>query len=105
MALLSHQPHVDHAVKTLTEAVARFGISGLGISFNGGKDCTVMLHILKLVLLHQTSQLSPASVLTNYETSTCSNAVSLLPQIPCLYVTASDPFPEVDAFVDRMAKE
>ncbi|KAJ3408127.1 FAD1 flavin adenine dinucleotide synthetase [Chytriomyces hyalinus] len=75
----------EDARQIILDAVQQFGVDGLGISFNGGKDCTVMLHLLKLVL------------------DSYPNNRNNLPRIPCLFVTVSDQFPEVDEFVDRMA--
>ncbi|KAI9342656.1 hypothetical protein BDR26DRAFT_859328 [Obelidium mucronatum] len=97
MALARDATHIAHAGRVISEAVSRFGISGLGMSFNGGKDCTVMLHILALVLNQHQQGESDSSKLT------ASSLPKSIYKMPSLYVTATDPFPEVDAFVDHMA--
>jgi len=41
---------VAEAVQVLEEALERFSFEELSLSFNGGKDCTVVLHLLRAVL-------------------------------------------------------
>jgi len=36
---------VKDTVRVINEALDKYGTEGLGIAFNGGKDCTAMLHI------------------------------------------------------------
>ena len=36
--------------KALKEAVRRYGVEGIALAFNGGKDCCVALHLLSKVL-------------------------------------------------------
>ncbi|KAJ3387807.1 FAD1 flavin adenine dinucleotide synthetase [Entophlyctis sp. JEL0112] len=116
--------HEADALRVLAEAAATFGIQGLAISFNGGKDCTVMLHLLLRALaqlqhdqlqLHQqdrkTQRPGPEVNLSNLEKKheqtpdhqQLQQSLRVSVPIPCLYVTAADPFPEVDDFVQRAA--
>lgn len=57
----------------------------LSLAFNGGKDCTVLLHLVIAALYHrlQTQNIKP---------------------IQSVYVTCRNPFPEVDNFVEECAK-
>ncbi|KAI9327067.1 hypothetical protein DFJ73DRAFT_632278 [Zopfochytrium polystomum] len=111
------------AVNVVRTAIDRYGISGVALSFNGGKDCTVLLHLLRSVL-HQYSNavadssqhsVTPSSYSSaNDRSLPLSSPVGVLetPEsecarewvVPTLYVMPPDPFPEVEEFVDRMAK-
>ncbi|ORX60508.1 adenine nucleotide alpha hydrolases-like protein [Hesseltinella vesiculosa] len=73
------------ALQVIEEAYERFGLDGVTLSFNGGKDCTVLLHLVAAVLSRKrlTQQDKP---------------------IRTVYVTYPNPFPHVDAFVDVCAK-
>ncbi|XP_029052450.1 FAD synthase-like isoform X3 [Osmia bicornis bicornis] len=75
-----NQPHIYSALEVLQDCYKLFKPEEIFISFNGGKDCTVVLHLAACVAKLQ-------------------NISSLL----CLYVTA-EPFPEVDYFVEKAAQ-
>ncbi|KAJ6010935.1 hypothetical protein N7451_002347 [Penicillium sp. IBT 35674x] len=70
----------------LADAVAQYKLSGLSLSYNGGKDCLVLL-ILFLAGLHPYA----------------SHAESTS-KIPAIYALPPDPFPEVEDFVVSSAK-
>jgi FAD synthetase len=57
----------------------------LSLAFNGGKDCTVLLHLAVAALYHRlkTQDIQP---------------------IQSVYVTCRNPFPEVDDFVEVCAQ-
>lgn len=74
------QEHVKSALTILQDCYERYKPEEIFISFNGGKDCTVVLHLAAIIAKLQ-------------------NITTLL----CLYVTA-DPFPEMDSFVERAAQ-
>ncbi|KAL1918871.1 uncharacterized protein VTP21DRAFT_2893 [Calcarisporiella thermophila] len=79
---LSDKPiagRVREALFIIEEAVRRYGVDGLIISFNGGKDCTVLLHLFAAVLyrLHGSN----------------------IEFIHGLYVTHPNQFDEVESFV------
>ncbi|RKP27513.1 hypothetical protein SYNPS1DRAFT_12569, partial [Syncephalis pseudoplumigaleata] len=81
---------VQAALHIIEEAIARYGIDGVALSFNGGKDCTVLLHLwTAAVMRHLRKHPRPS-------TSTA--------RVPALYVCAKDPFPEVDAFTEQCAE-
>ncbi|XP_076247529.1 uncharacterized protein LOC143187300 isoform X3 [Calliopsis andreniformis] len=75
-----NQEHVKDALNILQECYKTYKPEEIFISFNGGKDCTVVLHLAAAIAKLQ-------------------NITKLL----CLYVTA-DPFPEVDSFVDKASQ-
>lgn len=54
---------------------------GLSLAFNGGKDCTVLLHLFIAALFHRL------------------RGQEIVP-IQSVYVTCRNPFPEVDSFVE-----
>ncbi|XP_043272419.1 probable FAD synthase [Venturia canescens] len=73
------QPHVKSAIEILEQCCEKFSNTEIFLSFNGGKDCTTVLHLAACVF--KLKKVSP---------------------LLCLYVT-EDPFPEVDAFVEEAA--
>ncbi|KAI9240445.1 MAG: hypothetical protein BYD32DRAFT_408466 [Podila humilis] len=84
---------VRHAVQVIEEAVERYGPEGISLSFNGGKDCTVILHLFVAVLykLHGSGSESA---------STSTNTSQQMARIPSIYVTHKNPFGQVERFVD-----
>ncbi|KAI9146060.1 hypothetical protein BKA69DRAFT_1047175 [Paraphysoderma sedebokerense] len=82
--------HVTSAVNIIEQALEQYGIEGLAISFNGGKDCTVLLHLF-------------AAVLNRYfrVCKKVGNGVPLDHRINAVYITQINPFIEVDTFVDE----
>ncbi|KAI5837607.1 hypothetical protein DFP73DRAFT_575895 [Morchella snyderi] len=77
---VQHQTKIS--LQVIQEALQRYSFDELAISFNGGKDCLVLL----IIFLAELSQNSlPKSSIASL------NAV---------YVMSQHPFPEVDEFVD-----
>ncbi|KZO99046.1 adenine nucleotide alpha hydrolases-like protein, partial [Calocera viscosa TUFC12733] len=81
------QPLVREAVDVIERALEEHGEEHVAISFNGGKDCTVLLHLLAAVLLHL------------HPTTTTSAAAAPWPPIPSIYVSQPSPFPLMESFV------
>ncbi|RUS30969.1 hypothetical protein BC938DRAFT_478695 [Jimgerdemannia flammicorona] len=77
---------VKVALGVIEEALRRYGITALSLSFNGGKDCTVLLHLFAAALHRHLS--SP------------SDSNPIMPPIRTVYVTYPNPFPVVETFVD-----
>ncbi|XP_029177325.1 FAD synthase-like isoform X1 [Nylanderia fulva] len=75
-----NEMHVKCALDILNECYNRYNSDEVFISFNGGKDCTVVLHLAATIAKSR-------------------NISSLL----CLYVT-SDSFPEVETFVESASQ-
>jgi FAD synthetase len=77
----SRNEHVQHSLDTVEECLKRCADTGLRycVSFNGGKDCTVLLHLLSSVLKSR----------------------GVEEEIPTLYIKIPDMFPELEEFVQR----
>ncbi|KAF9925126.1 FAD1 flavin adenine dinucleotide synthetase [Linnemannia zychae] len=92
---------VRHAVEVMEEALRRYGPDGISLSFNGGKDCTVLLHLFVAVLykLHGNEQQQH----TPPDTPQLEQQKPSHPQrypIASIYVTHKNPFGQVERFVD-----
>ncbi|KAI7892926.1 uncharacterized protein EV154DRAFT_417774 [Mucor mucedo] len=70
--------NVKEAIKVIEKAYQDYGFESIALSFNGGKDCTVLLHLVAAVM----SRLGYQDEL-----------------IRTVFVTYPNPFPHVDAFV------
>ncbi|CAG9461140.1 unnamed protein product [Pedinophyceae sp. YPF-701] len=87
----SDYPHLqekfDHAVSVVERALSLYGRGGVALSFNGGKDSTVLLHITRATLaLHP--HLSTGEGLG----------------LPAMFFARDDDFPEIRDFVDEVDK-
>lgn len=72
---------VKRALQIIESAILQFGVGGLAISFNGGKDSTVLIHLFAAVLLHTEPRIE-----SDYK-------------ILGVYFRCDSPFPEVDQFI------
>ncbi|CAO3698609.1 unnamed protein product [Rhizopus stolonifer] len=70
--------NVKEALETIEKTYREYGVAAISLSFNGGKDCTVLLHLVAAVM----SRLG----------------YNELP-IKTVFITYPNPFPHVDAFV------
>jgi FAD synthetase len=75
---------LQEAIRIIDEAIDRYG-DGLAFSFNGGKDCTVILALYSICLLRRNRI----------------NAGLRLKKIPALYIVNSNSFTEIDEFVEE----
>ncbi|KAK0559771.1 3'-phosphoadenosine 5'-phosphosulfate sulfotransferase [Tilletia horrida] len=85
----------------LCELVVReVGLEHCALSFNGGKDCTVLVHMLAAVLrrVHGHTQPPQETGPSSASSSSTSSAPPLIP-IPSLYITCPSPFPTLESFV------
>ena len=78
---------VERALWACESAWHDYGVDGCAFSFNGGKDCTVLAHILAASLRRLQKK---------------QGTFDLVP-IRTLYVACDDPFPEVEAFIGYAA--
>jgi len=81
---------VKEALDVIEEVLAKYGPQHIAMSFNGGKDCTVLLHLLAAALYRHFSSSDERG-----HTSTPQ------PPIRSVYVTCPSPFPEVEKFVEE----
>ncbi|KAI9018285.1 hypothetical protein DFJ74DRAFT_708508 [Hyaloraphidium curvatum] len=82
---------VAKSLKVLEEAYERYGPDGFALSFNGGKDCTVLLHLQAAALYLYERKRHP-----DYLGVGLAGA-----PIKTVYVTVPHSFPDVDEFVDE----
>ncbi|POW08927.1 hypothetical protein PSHT_01795 [Puccinia striiformis] len=94
---LAHSPtptqlslRLKHALEIIEQAIVRFGVDGLSISFNGGKDSTVLIHLFAAAL-HRNSTIS---------STTAEKTENAELKISGLYIRCQSPFTEVDEFVN-----
>ncbi|SPO28395.1 related to FAD1  len=93
---------VKDAVQLCEQVINQVGQPHCALSFNGGKDCTVLVHILSAVLRRvnglssskftEQGQERPGSAKKGEEKEE-------LPSIPSLYITCPSPFPTVEKFI------
>ncbi|GAA6052499.1 hypothetical protein JCM3770_003797 [Rhodotorula araucariae] len=81
------------ALDIIHQAISTYGLDKVALSFNGGKDCTVLVHLLAAAILRH----SHPAAFTSPATPTPSPCT--LAPIPTVYVRCPSPFPQVEAFV------
>nr|CAD7193741.1 unnamed protein product [Timema douglasi] len=75
---------ISEAVKVLEDCCDKYDSSDIFLSFNGGKDCTVLLHLVCAVFLRKyPGQQKP---------------------INTVYIQYEEPFPEVETFIQETVK-
>lgn len=74
---------VKEALEVIDDALDSFGQDHLALSFNGGKDCTVLLHLLAAALGRRDATPKPLSA---------------------VYIPVASPFDQLETFVDEIAK-
>ncbi|KPV76682.1 uncharacterized protein RHOBADRAFT_52656 [Rhodotorula graminis WP1] len=83
------------ALDIIDRAIAKFGIDSIALSFNGGKDCTVLIHLLATAVLRHLHR----HAFADDAPSSSSSPAPTLPPIETVYVRCPSPFPQVEAFV------
>lgn len=94
---------IRDAMRLIQDALDEYGEDHVAISFNGGKDCTVLIHLLAgcLYARHQANKRTS----TDSDLSSNPNSqASLYPPIPAIYITAPLPFSKLETFVDSSAR-
>jgi len=77
------------AINIIDEAYERYGV--FGFSFNGGKDCTVLLHLLAAGLYKYAIR-HPELISPDED----------LPKIPTVYIMNAYPFQEIDEYINQV---
>ncbi|KAI8852264.1 hypothetical protein BC829DRAFT_373826 [Chytridium lagenaria] len=78
---------IEHAMGVIREAIGQYGWKGTAVSFNGGKDCTVLLHMLARYV----QEFGPKDQ--------NGKPIKKSLEMPAMYIACQDAFPEVEAFV------
>ncbi|KAJ5159453.1 FAD synthase [Penicillium canariense] len=102
----SVQQQTRISLDVVSKALSQYKFSELSVSYNGGKDCLVML-ILFLAGLHPYSsmaQSNDASIQAGCDTTTPEETPSAISTIPAIYALPPDPFPAVEDFVVTSAE-
>ncbi|KAJ7056963.1 hypothetical protein C8F01DRAFT_1061243 [Mycena amicta] len=80
-------PLVKEALDVIDEALDAHGLEHVSLSFNGGKDCTVLLHLYAGALARR---LGPSET----------------PKpIPAIYIAVPSPFPMLETFIEDAARQ
>ncbi|KAE8224551.1 hypothetical protein CF319_g2571 [Tilletia indica] len=91
---------VWEGVKLCEHVVQEVGLEHCALSFNGGKDCTVLVHMLAAVLRRLNGHTHPPSAdPTPTASSSLSSTQPPLIPIPTIYITCPSPFPTLESFV------
>ncbi|KAF5637276.1 FAD synthetase [Fusarium tjaetaba] len=91
------QDQVRKSIEVVDEALQKYRPEQISLSYNGGKDCLVLL----IILLARMGR-------HYYSTSDTTNGTSELTppeKLQCVYIVAAHPFPEVDTFVETSSEE
>ncbi|KAJ5083377.1 hypothetical protein N7456_012804 [Penicillium angulare] len=108
--LASVQRQTRISLDVVANALQKYKLSGLSLSYNGGKDCLVLL-ILFLAGLHPYSDHAESAhkpeslnTTTNKDEGSDSGSLVETPVIPAIYALPPDPFPAVEDFVLSSAR-
>ncbi|KXH41171.1 phosphoadenosine phosphosulfate reductase [Colletotrichum simmondsii] len=94
------QKQLRASMGVVDEALARYSLEQISISYNGGKDCLVLLIIL-LAALARRYPFPPKASQTNGSNGT----TPFPPEFQAVYIVSKHPFAEVDDFVETTSAE
>ncbi|AEO69642.1 70f8aa20-9092-4f2a-bc31-79816f618393 [Thermothielavioides terrestris] len=107
-ALRKVQNQVRVSMDVIREALRRYGPDHLSLSYNGGKDCLVLLVLILACLPGWTSQPPPPDHwdlgITTSERNRSSTAATSSRPLQAIYIVSQHPFPEVEDFVAKSAE-
>ncbi|CAK7200374.1 3'-phosphoadenosine 5'-phosphosulfate sulfotransferase [Sporothrix eucalyptigena] len=107
------QSQVRVSVDVIEQALRRYSLDQISLSYNGGKDCLVLLILILACLpvcneratgaeAQAQSDSSKESSSFSSPTATPSSSETTTPRpFQAIYIVPPDPFPEVDDFVDQ----
>ncbi|KAF5384311.1 hypothetical protein D9615_003387 [Tricholomella constricta] len=78
-------PMIKEALQVIDQGLDTHGQDAVSISFNGGKDCTVLLHLYAGALANRLTPGQP------------------MKPIPAIYIPVPSPFPVLETFIEDMA--
>ncbi|OIW28903.1 phosphoadenosine phosphosulfate reductase [Coniochaeta ligniaria NRRL 30616] len=90
------------SVGVISEALQRYGPEEISLSYNGGKDCLVLLILIMACLAGPATSSTSANGSTEERRPHRSTgpAVSSPATLQAIYIAPHDPFPEVEDFVE-----
>jgi FAD synthetase len=114
----SGNEHVKESLEVIGEVFTQFqnDFERICLSFNGGKDCTVLLHLLSACIVQKLTGKTrlnssvPVSngkptidtrETTNSDVISSSSAVCDPFKLLTLYIRTEDPFPEIEQFIQK----
>ncbi|KAG5962950.1 hypothetical protein E4U58_003712 [Claviceps cyperi] len=108
-AIRSVQMQTRASIEVVQEALRRYGPAELSLSYNGGKDCLVLLVLilasLPAIYDPQTSSSLPSPTSSSHSSPPTNGPDVDLPTLQAIYIAPPDPFLEVEEFVTRTTKE
>lgn len=93
------------ALEVIQRAADIFGLEGVCFSFNGGKDSTVVLHLLRLAVAQRALAEAAAADAPLSDAELEARTRELLGHVPVMYFDSHDQFPEVRAFIERCVSD
>jgi FAD synthetase len=114
---------LQKALDVIHRAIDIFGLEGVCFSFNGGKDSTVVLHLLRIVIAKRVLQDETLAIVAEKEQSSAATTVTsprqnfvrvdvlaaaelerrvqeAIAKLPVMYFDSHDQFPEVREFIE-----
>lgn len=97
-----HQ-HVQKSVAIIEEAIQKFGLAKISTSFNGGKDCTVVLHLIDATVrnLKLSCNLTDDNIINNNNSETIHQQPCDQNKLLAFYYKSADLFEEEESFVNQ----
>jgi FAD synthetase len=92
------QDQVRKSIEAVDEALHRYRPEQISLSYNGGKDCLVLL----VVILARMGRIYYS---TPEPSTNGASAITPPEKLQCVYIVAAHPFPEVDEFVETSSAE
>lgn len=96
--LAAVQRQTRTSLDIVKDALARYRLSELSLSYNGGKDCLVLLIIFLAGLHEHYSSRDPGPQKAS------GNRLLPISTIPAIYALPPDPFPDVEEFVQSSSR-
>ncbi|KAF6828750.1 FAD synthetase [Colletotrichum plurivorum] len=99
--LRNMQEQLRVSMGVVDEALERYSLEQISISYNGGKDCLVLLIMLLACLARRFPSSSKATTITNGTNGTNGSAdnASFPDEFQAVYIVSKHPFAKVDDFV------
>ncbi|KAJ4327179.1 3'-phosphoadenosine 5'-phosphosulfate sulfotransferase [Fusarium piperis] len=93
------QAQLRVSIEVVEEALERYRPEQISLSYNGGKDCLVLLIVILACMGRRYSE-------SHQTTATNGTSHSATPEkLQAVYIVATYPFPEVDEFVESSSAE